>query len=27
LTEEDIATVSSKIIATVEKATGGTLRG
>jgi phenylalanyl-tRNA synthetase beta chain len=27
LTEEDIAGVSSKIIATVEKATGGTLRG
>lgn len=27
LTDEDIATVSGKIIATVEKATGGTLRG
>ena len=27
LTDEDIAAVSSKIIATVEKATGGTLRG
>ena len=27
LTEEDIAAVSSKIVATVEKATGGTLRG